>query len=243
MRTASRGSGRLGGQVGGWVSVYAWCVPAFSGGALRRSSCPPSAGWGPLGAWLPASACPPLLLSPPPQNPVTHSLWSREQALPELLDCAYGLLRMRYLSQAWQLLQGAASWQAAEAALYLLSAVSLGVKARVLGGASGGDENAAAASAAAVEDREQTQALLVALFGRVCSPEGGGSMLGAHPALAEATCRLLEHYSSWFGKAGEEPPLQAAFQLLLRALPIPQVCLQGRYRVAGVGLGVVKESL
>jgi hypothetical protein len=141
---------------------------------------------------------------------------------------------MRYLSHAWQLLQGAASWQAAEAALYLLTAVSLSVKTRVLsdaGAAAGGDENSngsagGAAAAAAAEDRQQTQQLLAALFRQVCSPEGGASMLGAHPALAEATCRLVEHYSSWFGKAAageDEVPLQGAFQLLLRALPLAQV--------------------
>ena len=164
----------------------------------------------------------------------------RDQFLPELLDVAYGLLRMRYLSHAWQLLQGAASWQAAEAALYLLTAVSLSVKTCVLsdaGAAAGGDENcngsgagAGAASAAAAEDRQQTQQLLAALFRQVCSPEGGASMLGAHPALAEATCRLVEHYSSWFGKAAageDDVPLQSAFQLLLRALPIPQVGAHG----------------
>ena len=159
----------------------------------------------------------------------------RSQSLPELLECAYGLLRAAYVSHAWQLLQGAASWQAAEAALYLVAAVSLALKARVLGdgGGGGGDENAgggAAAAPAVAEDRRATQALLAALFGRVCSPEGAASMLGAHPALAQAACRLVEHYSSWFGRAaaaaaggGAEPPLQGAFQLLLRALSIPQV--------------------
>lgn len=126
---------------------------------------------------------------------------------------------------AWQLLQGASSWQAAEAALYLFSTVSLAVKTRVLAEANGGDENAVAgsAAAAAAEDRAQTHALLVALFGRVCSPEGAASMLGAHPMLAEAACRLVEHYAAWFGRTGEEPPLQGALQLLLRGLAIPQV--------------------
>ena len=94
----------------------------------------------------------------------------------------------------------------------------------MLAEANGGDENAAAGlSPAAAEDRAQTHALLVALFARVCSPEGAGSMLGAHPMLAGATCRLVERYAAWFGRAGEEPPLQGALQLLLRALPIPQV--------------------
>lgn len=128
------------------------------------------------------------------------------------------------------LLQGAASWQAAEAALYLLSAVSLAVKTRVMtdapppgdensGGGGGGD----AAAAAVVEDRQQTQQLLGALFGQLCSAEAGGSMLGAHPVLAEAACRLLERYSSWLGRAAGGVPLQGAFQLLLRALLTPQV--------------------
>lgn len=178
------------------------------------------------------SCCLPRLLLAP-----LHCAPCRDQFLPELLEVAYGLLRMRYLSHAWQLLQGAASWQAAEAALYLFTAVSLSVKTRVLsdaGAAAGGDENssgggaAGAAAAAVAADRQQTQQLLAALFRQVCSAEGGASMLGAHPALAEAVCRLVEHYSSWFGKAGatgegEEVPLQGAFQLLLRALPIPQV--------------------
>jgi len=137
------------------------------------------------------------------------------------------------LQAAWQLLQNAASWQAAEAALYLFSTVSLAVKTRVLAQANGGDENAAAgsASAAVAEDRAQTHALLLALFGRVCSPEGSASMLGAHPMLAEAACRLVEHYAAWFGQAGEEPPLQGALQLLLRALAVTQV---GGSRVVGV---------
>ena len=161
----------------------------------------------------------------------------RDQYLPELLDCAYGLLRLRYLTQAWHLLQGAASWQLAEAALWLLSSVSLSVKARALGGGGGGgggDENAGSDSAAVLEDRAQTGALLAALFARVCSPEGGARMVGAHPALAQATCRLVEHYASWFGQAGDEPPLQGALQLMLRALVVPQV--RGRrWGSAGVG--------
>ena len=174
-----------------------------------------------------------LTLSPSPPHQLLPP--RRDQFLPELLECAYGLLRLRYLAAAWQLLQGAASWQAAEAALYLLSAVSLAVKTRVLGDTAGGGggENGGAASAAVVEDRQQTHALLLALFGRVCSPEGAGGMLGAHPTLAQATCRLVEHYASWFGKAGEEPPLQGAFQLLLRALAIPQVRGPGACMAAG----------
>lgn len=185
--------------------------------------------------WCPSPGIPiphvaPKILARPASTPTPPQL-RRSQSLPELLECAYGLLRAAYLSHAWQLLQGAASWQAAEAALYLLSTVSLAVKARVLGDAgSGGDENAgggASVAPAVAEDRRATQALLGALFGRVCSPEGGASMLGTHPALAQAACRLVEHYSSWFARAaeagGEEPPLQGAFQLLLRALRIPQV--------------------
>ncbi|KAI3438234.1 hypothetical protein D9Q98_000671 [Chlorella vulgaris] len=150
----------------------------------------------------------------------------REQFLPELLDVAYGLLRLRYLTLAWQLLEAAPSWQTAEAALLLLTAVSLGVKTRVLSdsGGNGGDENSgggAAVSPAVAEDRRQTGELLAKLFARVCSSEGGGSMLGSHPLLAAATCRLVERYSAWFGRAGGEVPLQGAFQLLLAALPIP----------------------
>ena len=43
----------------------------------------------------------------------------RDTLLPESLDTAYGLLRSAYLGFAWHLLQSAASWQQAEAALYL----------------------------------------------------------------------------------------------------------------------------
>ncbi|KAL4452382.1 hypothetical protein ABPG75_008044 [Micractinium tetrahymenae] len=156
----------------------------------------------------------------------------REQHLPELLDVAYGLLRMRYLSFTWQLLRSAGSWQAAEAALLLFSAVSLAVKTRVLSdAANGGDENSGGSSgggamaAAVTEDRQQTQQLLCALFGQLCSPEGSVSMLSAHPALAEAACLLVEHYASWFGRAAAGDggvPMQGAFELLLRALLIPQ---------------------
>jgi hypothetical protein len=159
-------------------------------------------------------------------------LLCREQHLPELLDVAYGLLRLRYLAHAWQALQQAPSWQAAEAALYLLTAVSLAVKARVLaeGGArgGGGDENSGSASEspAVAQDRQQTAALLTALFGRVCSDEGAASMLGAHPLLAAAACRLVGQYAAWFGRARDEAPVQGGLRLLLRALPIAEVSVQ-----------------
>ena len=116
---------------------------------------------------------------------------------------------MRYLSHAWQLLQAAASWQAAEVALFLLTSVSLAVKTRALSDAApqaaataaagdGGDENGgsaameaaaapgAARAAATAEDRQQTQTLLAALFGSLCCAEGAARMVvGAHPALAD----------------------------------------------------------
>jgi hypothetical protein len=44
----------------------------------------------------------------------------REQILPEMLEVAFGLLRLEYLDAALRLLGEAASWQAAEVALYLM---------------------------------------------------------------------------------------------------------------------------
>eukprot|EP00887_Chlorella_sp_A99_P002079 scaffold21.g2079.t1 len=151
----------------------------------------------------------------------------REQLLPEAFDVAYGLLRMGYLSHAWQLLQGAASWQDAEAALYLFRAVSLSVRTRALSessgaGVSSGAGGAQAAAAAAVaHDRQQTQQLLAALFGQaLCSSEGAARMLGAHGLLAQASCRVLHDYATWFGKAADAP-LHGAFAFLLQALAVP----------------------
>lgn len=203
-------------------------------------------------------ACPLPSLEPSPE-PLLHALArpapaTREQHLPELLDVAYGLLRMRYLSHAWQLLRGAGSWQAAEAALLLFSAVSLAVKTRVLSdAANGGDDGSSgsgdATAAAVAEDRQQTQQLLSALFGQLCSPEGGASMLGAHPVLAGAACLLVERYASWFGRAPAVDggtPVKGAFELLLRGLLMPQVgeswCAEAAPSSLAAALGAGNEA-
>ena len=145
----------------------------------------------------------------------------RGQLLPEALEVAYGLLRMSYLTFAWQQLQAASSWQAAEAALYLFKAVSLSVKTRALAEPTNSNNQSSAAAAALAADRQATQQLLAALFGQaVCSGEGAGRMLGAHPLLAQACCTLMQEYATWFGKAAEAP-LEGAFGFLLQALHIP----------------------
>jgi hypothetical protein len=159
----------------------------------------------------------------------------------------YGLLRAAYLAHAWHALQSARSWQAAEASLYLVAAVGLAVKARLLGGGGDGDENGGGgASQAVAEDRRQTRALLSALLSWLCSEEGRGQVLGAHPLLAAAACRLLDRYSAWLAQAGGEGvPLQAALQLPLHALSLPaaapaaarafqQLCLRCVWRLRDV---------
>lgn len=140
----------------------------------------------------------------------------RETLLPEALEVAYGLLRRAYLSHAWALLTGAANWQSAEAALYLLRAVALPVRTRVLA-----DPAAPDPPPDVVADRAATAELLAALFGQqVCSEAGAARLLGGHPLLAAAACRLLQDYAVWLGRA-DGAPVQGALALLLRALALP----------------------
>lgn len=137
----------------------------------------------------------------------------REAVVPEALQEAYGLLRSRYLSWAWETLQTAPTWQVAEAALYSVGAVALAVRSRALAGPE------MLKNPAVAEDAGETRALLSALFERVC---GGGNvaaspLLSAHSALACTACWVLEQYAVWFGKA-EGAPVQEALQALLGVL-------------------------
>lgn len=150
----------------------------------------------------------------------------REQVLPEALDVSYCLLRMAYLTRAWELLQGARSWQDAEAALFLVKSVALGVRTRVMADASATRGEAAAptpAAAAVARDRAESRALLLAVFGQLCgSGEAMARWVGGPAALARGAASLVDAFSPWFAK-DPDAPLSGALQLLVLALGVPEV--------------------
>ena len=151
----------------------------------------------------------------------------REQVLPEALDVAYCLLRMAYLTRAWELLRGARSWQDAEAALFLVKSVALGVRTRVMAdsaaaGAARG-EGATPAALAAARDRLESRALLLSLFEQLCgSSEAQGRWVGGPAPLARGAASLIDAFSPWFAK-DPDAPLHGALQLLVLALGVPEV--------------------
>jgi hypothetical protein len=148
----------------------------------------------------------------------------RDAVLPEVLQEAYGLLRVRYLAWAWEQLHKATTWQHAEMAMYYIGAVALSARARGLAGAESLREPAVA------EDAAATRKVLASIFthiccnrlsssgvvsnGSMCSPAEKTSMilpsfglivLTSHSAVTCTVCWLIEQYAVWFGKAEEAP--------------------------------------
>ena len=140
----------------------------------------------------------------------------RDAVVPEALQEAYGLLRSRYLSWAWETMQTAPTWQDAEAALYCVGAVALAVRSRALAGPD------LMRNPSVAEDVTETRALLMALFARLCA--GGDAarspLLSGHTALASTACWLVEQYAVWFGKA-DGAPIREALQSILGVLSTP----------------------
>lgn len=147
----------------------------------------------------------------------------RDVVLPEVLQEAYGLLRVRYLAWAWEQLQEATTWQHAEMAMYYIGAVALSARARGLAGPESLRESAVAKDAAA------TRRVLAAIFTHICCsilsssgavsigsistgegtstvlPSSGLVVLTSHYAVRCTACWLIEQYAVWFGKAEEAP--------------------------------------
>ena len=78
------------------------------------------------------------------------------------------------------------------------------------------------------EGRHQqiTRALLSSLFGQLCSGQGHMAQAGLlqQPWVMATAARLVGDYALWFSNlGGPEVPLEAALQLLLQALRVPQV--------------------
>ena len=74
--------------------------------------------------------------------------------------------------------------------------------------------------------QQNTRALLSSLFGQLCTGQGHLSQAGLlqQPWVMATAARLLGDYALWFSNlGGPEVPLEAALQLLLQALRLPQV--------------------
>jgi len=156
----------------------------------------------------------------------------RDAVLPDVLQEAYGLLRVRYLAWAWEQLQKATTWQHAEMAMYYIGAVALSARARGLAGPESLREPTIA------EDAAATRKVLAAIFTHICcnrlsssealsigsmSPVEKSSMvpsssglvvLTSHSAVTSTACWLIEQYAVWFGKA-EEAPAHDALKTVL----------------------------
>lgn len=172
----------------------------------------------------------------------------REQILADVLDNCYGMMRSRYLAQVGGALSGAATWQAAEAAVFATRAVAAPVKQHVLaearaahagamGGGGGGD-------AAAAADRAESSAFLAQLFARVgaagaAAANGGAGGAGAvggvfvsHPLVMESTARMVGQYAAWLGQTPSGTPcVQGSVAYLLAALRVSEA-----FRHASQGL-------
>lgn len=80
--------------------------------------------------------------------------------------------------------------------------------------------------AEAGSDQQNTRALLSSLFGQLCSGQGQLAQTGLlqQPWVMAAAARLMGDYALWFSHlGGPDVPLEAALQLLLEALRMPQV--------------------
>jgi hypothetical protein len=155
----------------------------------------------------------------------------RDAVLPEILQEAYGLLRVRYLVWAWNALEKAITWQQAETAMYYIGAVALSARARGLAGPESLRDPAVA------EDAAATRKVLVAIFAHICCnillssrssstttptiAQPPATLLTRHWAVTSTACWLIEQYAVWFGKA-EESPAQDALKTTLSLLDMPQ---------------------
>lgn len=80
--------------------------------------------------------------------------------------------------------------------------------------------------AAAGSDQQNTRALLSSLFRQLCSGQGRLTQTGLlqQPWVMATAARLIGDYALWFSHlGGPDVPLEAALQLLLEALRMPQV--------------------
>ncbi|KAK9840741.1 hypothetical protein WJX81_001608 [Elliptochloris bilobata] len=134
----------------------------------------------------------------------------REQAAAEALGSAYAVLRADYLDLCGAALQGAASWQAAEAALTALRLVAAEVQARVL--------RPGRAGAVAAQDAARCGAFLATLFAHACG-DGGYALVG-NAWLATAAARLAGDYAAWLGGPGADS-LEGALRLTLAVAALP----------------------
>ena len=74
--------------------------------------------------------------------------------------------------------------------------------------------------------QQSTRALLSSLLGQLCSGQGQLTQSGLlqQPWVMASAARLMGDYALWFSNlGGPEVPLEAALQLLLQALRVPQV--------------------
>jgi len=157
----------------------------------------------------------------------------REQTLSDLLQCCESQLRTSWLTAviapALHLSMGngaaapaaatsAPQWPHVEAALFVLRACALNVRARAFGDRSSSEVGDAH------QERVASNALLAAVFTRIAADGGGGEswMMGNHPCVIEAACRCTAAYAMWLGKCPQGRPLvHGVTSYLLRALRVP----------------------
>ncbi|DBA84873.1 TPA: hypothetical protein ACH3X1_005892 [Trebouxia sp. C0004] len=145
----------------------------------------------------------------------------REQSLQEVLEISFGVLKGSYLAYFGQQLQGAASWQAVEAALFAIRCVSSSILEMASSDASPDQpqENA---------QQQTIRAFLSSLFEQLSAGQSSFSQTGLlqQPWVLATAARLIGDYAMWFSRlGGPEAPLQGALRLLLQAMLLSQAQL------------------
>lgn len=135
----------------------------------------------------------------------------RDSIAPEALEEAFGLVQEGYVQRLLHTLTSAetSTWQGAESVIYMLGAVALPIKTRVL---------AVSQKTNGTGRINQLKQVLQSLWNFLLVHQRG-ILVNSHPRLAATTCWAMERFAVWFGK-DEEAPLAEAFGAVLDCLSI-----------------------
>eukprot|EP00850_Spirogloea_muscicola_P019641 SM000195S05288 [mRNA] locus=s195:103874:109153:- [translate_table: standard] len=157
----------------------------------------------------------------------------RDQIAAEGLDACFNLLGSQFLLFVAHTLEGAATWQQAEVALFAVVSVAPSVKGRLLeekvpGAGSGGGGGKIMTS----EDRHACEAFLMQLLTRISLEGGGGlaingtttsragGLFSSHSLLVIGAARVAGAYAAWLAASPPGPLVEGVLGYLLRALSV-----------------------
>eukprot|EP00798_Chlamydomonas_sp_ICE-L_P007351 gene7351-474_t len=152
----------------------------------------------------------------------TAFMMFRDVQLADVLETTYNMMKADYLTTMHSAISSATTWQQYEVVLYCIRAVSLRVKARILG-RTGEPPTSRSGDPETVRAAAEAHSQLLAIFNVSCGGDASSKSAAAflsNPWVCRSTSHLIGEYAAWFGKA-DQVPLEEALRVLLHALCLP----------------------